>query len=599
MTKNHDAVPLHAFMKRFLLALACALVLSSCAIAPAPVLAPAPASAEQGLHPVAGPGQAAIASAHGLATQAGIEVLRQGGNAFDAAVAISAALGVVEPESSGIGGGGFWLLRRASDGKVLMVDGREMAPAAARHDMYLDGQDEVLRDHAINGPRAGGIPGAPAAWAYISEHWGQLSLAEALAPAIALARDGFPVDEKYHQLLQHRAEVMRRWPETAAIYLPDNRVPEVGQQVSNPDLANTLELLARKGAAGFYEGETARRLVAGVQAADGIWTLEDLANYRLALREPVRLFWHGYELITAAPPSSGGVAIGQLLRLIEPLDLAGMTTADRVHVLAEAMRRAYRDRALYMGDPDFVDIPIDLLLDPNYAAGQRTTLRMDVATPSSMLAADPDLSASESSDTTHFSLIDAEGNMVSATLTVNLPFGSAFVPPGTGVLINNEMDDFSARPGSPNAYGLVGFAANAIAPGKRMLSSMSPTLIIGPERTAILGTPGGSRIITMVLLGALDFMEGHGPDSWVSLPRFHHQYLPDRIEIEPGALDADVIAALEKRGHRVEENPNRWGNMHGVMWDRQSNQLEAASDPRWPSPGSARVVELPAELPGS
>ncbi|NEZ05137.1 gamma-glutamyltransferase [Wenzhouxiangella sp. XN201] len=538
-----------------------------------------------------GPERAAISSSHELATEAGAEILDKGGNAFDAAVAVSAALAVVEPESSGAGGGGFWLLHRASEDVSVMVDGRETAPAAATEDMYLDEAGEVDRDRAVNGALAGGIPGAPAAWVHIAEKYGTLPLSELLAPAIRLAENGFPVDAKYQALINYRAHVMMRWPETAAIFLPGGEVPEIGATIRNPDLAVTLRALAEQGRDGFYSGEVARKLVEGVQAAGGIWTLADFAGYEVAEREPIRTDYRGYELITASPPSSGGIAIAQMLEIVEPFDLAGMSSADRVHLLAEAMRRAYRDRALYLGDPDFVDIPTRMLLSEDYAAGLRTTLRLDRATPSSMLAADPSRLGTESTDTTHFSLMDDQGNIVSATLTVNLPFGAAFAPPGTGVLVNNEMDDFSAKPGEPNAYGLIGFSANAIEPGKRMLSSMSPTIVRGENRTAVIGTPGGSRIITMVLLGILDFIDGNGPESWVSLPRFHHQYLPDEISIERGALDDATIAALEEKGHEVTVRDRTWGNMHGVMWHHDSGELEAAHDPRWAS-GGAVVVEL-------
>ncbi|HLS04914.1 MAG TPA: gamma-glutamyltransferase [Wenzhouxiangella sp.] len=533
--------------------------------------------------------RAAIASAHRLATDAGAQIIAEGGNVFDAAVTVSAVLSVVEPESSGLGGGGFWLLHNAADNRSVMVDGRETAPAQARRDMYLDDSGEVVRDRAVNGALAGGIPGLVASWVHIVENYGSLPLKKLLAPAIRLAEEGFPADKKYHQLLQSRADVMRRWPETAAIFLPDDQVPEVGQTVRNPDLGKTLRAVAEDGAAGFYSGEVAKKLVDGVRAAGGIWTLDDLADYRVVEREPVRLHYRGHELVTAPPPSSGGIAIGQILQMVSAFDLAAMNATDRVHLLAEAMRRAYRDRSLYMGDPDFVEIPSGRLLSEDYAAGLRTTLRMDRAMPSSMLAADAGQVMEESSDTTHFSLIDASGNMVATTQTVNLPFGSAFVPPGTGVLVNNEMDDFSAKPGEPNAYGLIGFAANAIEPGKRMLSSMSPTFVMGDERTAVIGTPGGSRIITMVLLGVLDFIDGNGPQSWVSLPRFHHQYLPDEISAEPEALSDDVIGQLEDRGHKVSVRSSTWGNMHGVMLDRVSGQLEAASDPRWES-GAAVVI---------
>ncbi len=534
------------------------------------------------------PGRAAIATAHEWATEAGFEVLAAGGNAFDAAVAISAALAVVEPASSGVGGGGFWLLHRLAEDESVFVDGRETAPAAADMAMYLDESGVLDRDRATNGPLAAGIPGAPAAWFHISQRYGRLDFAAVLQPAIRLAREGFAVDLKYQQLMNLRSHVMLRWPETAAIFLPDGDVPEVGRVIRQPDLAATLEALARHGADEFYRGRIAEQLVAGVRAAGGIWTLEDLAAYRVIERAPIELNHRGYRLLTAPPPSSGGIAIAQVLNLIRPFDLDALDPAGRVHLLAEAMRRAYRDRALYLGDPDFVDIPVRRLLSDDYAAGLRTTIRMDRALPSAHLAGDSGRAGVESDHTTHFSLIDAEGNVVSATMTINLPYGAAFAPPGTGVLLNNEMDDFAIAPGEPNAFGLIGFEANAIEPGKRMLSSMSPTIVLGADRVAVLGTPGGSRIITMVILGILDFFDGHGPESWVGLPRIHHQYLPDEISAESGALDEATQAALEARGHVVNIRLRPWGNMHGVMWDRRTGALEAAHDPRSAS-GAADV----------
>ena len=534
-----------------------------------------------------GPDRAAIASAHELATDAGFEVLEAGGNAFDAAVAVSAALAVVEPSSSGIGGGGFWLIHRAADGHTTMVDGREEAPGAATEDMYLDDAGEVVRDRAINGPLAAGIPGAAAAWVHIVENYGELPLERVLAPAIRLAEEGFPVYLKYQQLLNWRAHVMLEWDYTADIFMPGGDLPEIGDTIVQADLAETLRRLAERGHEGFYSGETAERLVEGARAAGGIWTRDDFAAYQAVEREPITIEHGDYTLLTAPPPSSGGIAIAQVLNLIEPFGWRAMDRVDRVHLLAEAMRRAYRDRALYLGDPDYADIPTAMLLSDEYAAGLRSTIRMDRALPSKHLAADPSRKV-ESTDTTHFSLIDADGNIVSATLTVNLPFGAAFAAPGTGVLLNNEMDDFSAKPGEPNAYGLIGFEANAIEPGKRMLSSMSPTIVQGPDRVAILGTPGGSRIITMVTLGILDFLEGNDPQSWVSLPRFHHQYLPDEISAETDALTEEQIAALEARGHTVTVRQRPWGNMHAVLWDLAAGELSAAHDPRWES-GKAEV----------
>ena len=332
--------------------------------------------------PALAPGKAAISSAHELATEAGFEVLDAGGNAFDAAVAVSAALAVVEPSSSGLGGGGFWLLHRESDGFSTMVDGREEAPGAATRDMYLDDDGEVDRSLATDGPLAAGIPGAAAAWVHMSETYGKLELAEVLQPAIRLAEKGFPVDVKYQQLLNWRAHVMMQWPYTAGIFMPGDELPEIGDVIVQEDLAGTLRRLAEDGHEGFYTGETAGRLVKGSREAGGIWTLEDFAKYQAVEREPVTIEHGDYTLLTAAPPSSGGVAIAQVLNLIEPFGWQEMSRVDRVHLLAEAMRRAYRDRALYLGDPDFVDIPFDMLLSDDYAAGLRTTIRMDRALPS-------------------------------------------------------------------------------------------------------------------------------------------------------------------------------------------------------------------------
>ena len=527
------------------------------------------------------PSQSAVASAHFRATEVGHQILDQGGNAFDAAVAVSAALAVVEPASSGLGGGGFWLLHVAEDEREVFVDGREEAPAAANRDMYLDEAGEVDRDLAINGPLAAGIPGQPAALVHLSEKYGELSLAKNLAPAIRLARQGFAVDEKYHRLMQWRREVMLRWDAAPEVFLDDSEVPAVGTMIRQPDLARTLERLAEQGKAGFYAGETARELVNGVREAGGIWTLEDLEAYQVVEREPIRAHYRGYEIIGAPPPSSGGVALAQMLNILEPYDIRQRGRMERVHLVVEAMRRAYRDRALYLGDTDYVDVPIDRLTSKAYAAGLRASIRSDRATPSDMLGEFRD--EPEGTDTTHFSIIDTDGNRVAATLSVNLPYGSAFMPPGTGVLLNNEMDDFSAKPGEPNAYGLIGYEANAIEPGKRMLSSMSPTFVEGEDRVAVLGTPGGSRIITMVLLGALDFVAGHGPDSWVALDRYHHQYEPDEISAEPETFTEAQIQTLRDMGHTVKVRDRTWGNMHGVMWDRATGNVSAASDPRWSS----------------
>ena len=431
------------------------------------------------------PGKAAIASAHYLATEAGHEILAKGGNAFDAAIAVSSVLAVVEQTSSGVGGGGFWLLHRASDGFETMIDGREMAPAAADKDMYLNEDGSVNRDLAVNGPLAAAIPGEIAGLEHLAKNYGNLPLADSLQPAIRIAREGFPVYTKLHGMLGYKAEALRRWPAASSIYLPDDKIPEMGQLIKLPDLADILEKVAREGRDAFYKGEVAQRLVDGVRAAGGIWTMEDLAGYTIKEREPVRTRYGGYELVTASPPSSGGIAIAEMLNILEPYQIARLGKVQRTHLIVEAMRRAYRDRALYLGDPDFYDVPQARLTDPNYAAGLRAGIMFDRATPSDMLPGRDNLP--DGTDTTHFSIIDAEGNMVAATLTVNTVFGSKFMVPGTGFVLNNEMDDFSAKPGEPNAFGLIGFTANEIQPFKRPLSSMSPTLMLGDDKVAAIG----------------------------------------------------------------------------------------------------------------
>lgn len=526
----------------------------------------------------------AIASQHPLATAAGEEVLAAGGNAFDAAVAISATLAVVEPYGSGIGGGGFWLLHQAASGREVMVDGRETAPAASTRDMYLDGAGEVDRDRVMNGPLAAGIPGQPAALVHIAERYGELSIARSLEPAIRHARDGFPVDERYRLLAGFREDMLNRWPAAAEIFLVDGKVPPLDHMIRQPDLAATLETLARHGFDGFYDGPVASRLVEGVRAEGGIWTRRDLRSYEVVEREPVTGEYRGMRIVSAPPPSSGGVAVVQMLNILAGYDLDGLDEAARAHLIIEAMRRAYHDRARYLGDSDFVDVPVDRLTDPAYAAGLRATVRGDQATPSRVFVGLP--AGDGGPDTTHFSVVDARGNRVAATLSVNWPFGAAFMPPGTGVVLNNEMDDFAALPGEPNAYGLVQGEANAIEPGKRMLSSMTPTFLEHDGRSAVLGSPGGSRIINMVLLGALAFHAGADAATMVGLPRYHHQYLPDVVEHEPDALPATVRAQLRERGHELAELDRTWGNMQVVIDDVRTG-LDAAADPR--GIGSAAV----------
>lgn len=511
-------------------------------------------------------------------------ILQQGGNAFDAAVAVSAALAVVEPQSSGLGGGGFWLLHQASEDRDVMIDGREKAPGAATRDMYLDDDGHFVQERSRNGALAAGIPGEPAALAHIAERYGRLDLATTLAPAIRLARDGFKVNDHMHKLAQYRKEVLARHPASAALILDDNGEPlATGETLRQPDLANTLQAIVNRGRGGFYDGDVARQLVEAVRSAGGIWTRQDLANYSVVERKPIRGSYRTpdgeYEVVSAAPPSSGGPVLVEALNILEGFDWGALDDVQRRHVTIEAMRRAYRDRAVYLGDPDFVIMPIARLTDKNYAAGLRVGIRRDRATRSDELAG---VTADHANGhhTTHFSVIDADGNRVAATLSVNFPFGSGMVAAGTGVFLNDEMDDFSAKPLTPNGYGLVGSEANAIAPGKRPLSSMSPTFVIGDDRELALGTPGGSRIISMVLLGVLDFTHGGDAESVVGTPRYHHQYLPDHVEYEPGALSAETQAGLKKLGHKLKNVDRHYGDMHAVIWNKADGSMDVASDPR-------------------
>lgn len=533
-----------------------------------------------------GPPHAAIATAHPMATAAGQEILQAGGNAFDAAVAITAAIGVVEPYGSGLGGGGFWLLHRNSDNRQVMIDGREKAPGAAHRDMYLDKAGNVVPGLSINGPMAAGIPGVPAAMVHLAENYGRLSLKQILAPAIRIANNGFKVDERYRRYAKMRLKTLQQFPFTAKVFLQNNQLPELGHLIKQLDLAKTLESIAAHGNAGFYQGKMAKLMVEGVQKAGGIWTLKDLDEYKVIERDPIKSEYRGMKLVSVPPPSSGGVALSGMFNMLEEYNLSKMSDADRLHTMIEVMRRAYRDRAEYLGDNDFIDVPVKRLTSQKYAKQLIKGIQMDQATSSSDLdsVADP---TGAGTDTTHFSVLDKDGNRVAATLSVNYLFGSCFMVPGTGFLLNDEMDDFSAKPGVPNAYGLVGAEANAIEPGKRPLSSMSPTFLENERGVAILGTPGGSRIITMVLLGALEYGKGGDAHDIVNKPRFHHQYLPDIVAYENDAFSEDVEQELSLRGHVLKKQMSpygggfgHYGNMQAIVWDKQKNKVTAASDSR-------------------
>jgi gamma-glutamyltranspeptidase/glutathione hydrolase len=521
----------------------------------------------------------AIASAYPLASQAGLEILKEGGNAFDAAVAVAAALAVVEPSSSGLGGGGFFLLHRQADGFETMIDAREKAPGTASRDMYLDKAGNEIPNASTNGPISSAIPGEPAAFEYLARKYGKLPLKQSLQPAIRLARDGFPLYARLQFGIKAKRDILARSPDAAKAFLTaDGNVPEIGSVIKQPELANTLEAIAAQGAKGFYEGRVAENLVAGVRAGGGIWTLEDLKNYRVVERKPLVGEYHGARIVTAPPPSSGGIAVLDSLNILAGFDLQDVDSATRKHLIIEAMRRAYRDRAIFLGDPDFIKMPLQQLMSVDYAAGQRSSIRADKAMPSDLL---PGIeSEPKGMNTTHFSVLDAAGNRAAVTITVNLFFGNGYMPAGTGVLLNNEMDDFSTKPGRPNVFGLIGNTANSIAPNKRSLSSMSPTFVETPKGLMVIGSPGGSTIISQVLLGTLNYLDGVNAADIVKYPHYHHQYLPDEIGYEQGALTDDEIAKLQSMGHKLRLSNRQWGNMQVITWDFASGKVEAASDPR-------------------
>ncbi len=526
----------------------------------------------------AGPSRAAIASAHPLATAAGEAVLVQGGNAFDAAVAVAAALAVVEPYSSGLGGGGFFLLHRATDAQQMMIDARETAPAGILPRHLFDAAGNPLPGATTRGGTAAAIPGLPAGLAHLAQRYGSLPLAATLAPAIRLAREGFKTDRRYARITQLR-EAMLRESNAAALFLDNGRAPAPGYLLRQPDLAVTLERIAREGAAGFYRGPVAEGMTAAINAAGGVWQMSDLAAYRVVERAPVRFSYRGAKITTAALPSAGGIALAQVLGMLEHFPPGDVQDPEQAHLLVEAMRRAFRDR-IQLGDPDQTAVPVAELLEKDKLKQYVTGIRRDRATSLPPPAATG--TGGGSSNTTHFSIVDAAGNRVAATLTINLLFGSGIVGRGTGVLLNNEMDDFTLRADIANSFQLRGGDANSVAPGKRPLSSMSPTFVEDDKGVLILGAPGGSRIISQVLLAALEYLRKPQVDlkQLVAMPRYHHQYWPDRIEIEPEGFSAAWRSVLEGKGHQLRTASRKWGNLQVVFQPRGSGAAQAANDPR-------------------
>jgi gamma-glutamyltranspeptidase/glutathione hydrolase len=521
-----------------------------------------------------------VVSGHPLASEVGVEILRQGGNAIDAAVAVGFALTVVLPEAGNIGGGGFFVFRDTA-GRVRALDYREMAPASASRDMYLDSAGNVT-DKSLTGHLAVGVPGSVAGLHAMWQAGAVLPWAALLEPAIRLARDGHVVDSVRNESIADGVDRLRRFPASAVQFLMNDTAPPTGALLRQPDLARTLRLIADSGPAVFYHGQIATLIVEEMQRGGGLIGREDLAAYRAKWRDPIELTYRGHTIYSMAPPSSGGITLGIILNVMEGYDtLPAFGTSQHVHLTAEAMRRAFIDRNRYLGDPDFVDMPIARLLSKSYAASLRATIDLGRATPTVAVASG---GGGGGVQTTHYSIVDGAGNAVAVTTTLNGGFGSAVTVTGGGFLLNNEMDDFTAAPGKPNYYGLVQGEANAIAPGKRMLSAMTPSIVLDPagKLLMIVGTPGGPTIITSVYQVITNVLDQRMTlAEAVSAPRIHHQALPDAIRYEEYGLDSTVIVALQAMGHRLEARPgsNRYsGDIAAII--RASEGWTGVADPR-------------------
>ncbi|MEL7529926.1 MAG: gamma-glutamyltransferase [Bacteroidota bacterium] len=523
--------------------------------------------------------KAMVVSAHPLATEVGVAVLKQGGNAVDAAVAVHLALAVVYPRAGNIGGGGFMVMRSAN-AETYALDFREKAPAAAFRDMYLDQNAEVIEDLSWRGARAAGVPGSVAGLAAAHDSLGTLPWADLVAPAIALARDGFALTEKEANSINGRKEIIDRFSTQTTVF---ERAEDwqAGDTIKMPALAATLQRIAEQGKAGFYEGETARLIVAEMQRNNGIMSLQDLKDYDAAWREPLHGEYRGHEIISMPPASSGGIALLQMLEMIEPYPIGdyGHNSADAVHVMVEAERRVYADRAKHLGDMDYYPVPLSGLLQADYLRTRMADFDSTWASRSDDIEAGTP-APQESEQTTHYSIVDAFGNAVSITTTINGSYGSCTVVGGAGFLLNNEMDDFSSKPGTPNKYGLLGAEANAIEPGKRMLSSMTPTIVAKDSALfMVVGTPGGSTIITSVFQNIVNVIDhGMGMQASVSAERFHHQWKPDYVQIEANALSGEAVVELLNRGHGI-KNRGAIGRVDAILV-LPDRRLEGGADPR-------------------
>ena len=523
----------------------------------------------------------AVVAAEPHAARAGLGVLRAGGNAVDAAVATALALAVTHPQAGNLGGGGFMLIRMA-DGRAAAIDFREKAPGAAGRDMYLRDDGSVDPEKSLIGATAAGVPGSPAGLLHAHQHFGsgKVSLQRLADPAIELAEDGFEVDHFLAGALFEKRAKLGRFAATREVFFDGDRPLGLGERLIQRDLAETIRRFAEGGFDGFYKGETAERIVRQMRNLGGYISRADLAAYRPAEREPLVGTYRGYQILGFPPPSSGGVAVQQMLNILEHDDLsaAGHGSARATHLIVEAMRRAYADRSRWLGDPDFYPVPVEGLVAKGYAKRLRATIADDRV--AAVVPGSP-AGGKESDDTTHFSVVDADGNAVTCTTTINSTFGAALVAEGLGFFWNNEMDDFSAKPGTPNQFGLVGGEANAIAPGKRMLSSMTPTMVLrDSEPLLVLGSPGGGRIINTVLQVILNVVDFDLPlREAVAAPRIHHQWLPEHVSWERLAVNPDVQKALEAIGHRFAERPRSIGRCQAIRIRADGTRV-AVSDPR-------------------
>ena len=524
--------------------------------------------------------KAMVVSAHPLATKVGVDILRQGGNAFDAAISVQFALAVVYPVAGNIGGGGF-MIARTKGGALSALDYREKAPAAAHRDMYLDSIGNVIKGLSIDGHLAAGIPGSVDGMFKIFEKYSALKdFKKLIQPSIELAEKGFKVTAKQAKNLNGKQDAFRKCNTTLPVFVSDTPWKE-GDLLVQADLANTLKKIRDHGEAGFYEGETAELIIREMQAGKGIITKEDLKNYDALWRNPVSTDFKDLKIISMPPPSSGGIALTQLLEMVEPYPMKdwGFQSKETVHLMVEAEKRVYADRAKHLGDNDFYTVPVFELMDMTYLTNRMKSYAPDVATPSDSIQAGV-IIPKESEQTTHFSIVDEEGNAVSITTTINSGYGSKTVVTGAGFLLNNEMDDFSSKPGAPNFYGLLGAEANAIEPGKRMLSSMTPTIVEKNNQLyMVVGTPGGSTIITSVFQTILNVTEfGMNMGEAVAAPRFHHQWMPDEIRVEKEAISAQTRATLKSMGHRIQEKGSI-GRVDGILIGPDGT-LEGGADPR-------------------